>query len=632
MRKVVFVEPKSTHLHVYSRITIPRLGAVLLGTIARDLGYDVRVYIEDIAPVNMSDVLRADLVGISAITSTAPPSYALAEKVRAAGIPTVLGGTHTSFLPEEGLQHADYVIRGEGEGAFVELLEALQGKRDLASVQNLSYKRDSRIVHNPERPKIRDLDTTPMPDFSLVEGWKRGWIVSIATSRGCPFSCTFCSVPGMYGHAFRTHSVDRVLAELKRHRDASYIFFADDIFNANKKRTKELLTRMIAEELTPEWGAQVRTEAADDPEMLELMRRSNCFNVYVGFESINPRTLQLFNKKQDLAKIERSINTFHKYKIKIHGMFVVGSDEDEVETLDATAKFAVKHGLESVQFLILTPLPGSPDWDNLYARGSKDILTRDWSLYDGHHVVHQPRKLSPYELQVGAMKAMKKFYSWGTIVRSLVIRRDAYSVGIQLYAKHILRDWFKANGAYVAKLKRELYGEVERVREEGKAKAWKRVAVPDMFLQHQLGGMLQRFLADLGVEVVPLPIQVQVTSEAYIMPGAADTLHRLRERVDVVIAPIVKRAAQGQEDFSVRLNALAKSLQANYDRVRVITLPINFEQGPIFESYAKIGLLFTKKLSRVRKAYYEAGERLGFWGANALSLAPTAQTDTPTQP
>jgi len=635
MTKVVFVEPKSTHLHVYSRITIPRLGAVLLGTIARDLGCDVRVYIEDIAPVNMSDVLRADIVGISAITSTAPPSYALAEKVRAAGIPTVLGGNHTSFLPEEGLQHADYVIRGEGEGAFVELLEALQGKRDLASVQNLSYKRDGRIVHNPERPKIRDLDTIPMPDFSLVEGWKPGWIVSIVTSRGCPFSCTFCAVPGMYGHAFRTHSVDRVLAELKRHKDASYIFFADDIFHANKKRTKELLGRMIAEGLTPEWGAQVRTEAADDPELLDLMRRSNCFNVYVGFESINPRTLTLFNKKQDLAKIERSIDTFHRSKIKIHGMFVVGSDEDEIDTLDATAKFAVKHGLESVQFLILTPMPGSPDWDNLYARGSKDILTRDWSLYDGHHVVHQPRKLSPYELQLGAMKAMKKFYSWGTIVRSLVIRRDVYSVGIQLYAKHLLQDWFKANGAYVAKLKRELYDEVERVREGGKAKAWKRVAVPDMFLQHQLGGMLQRFLADLGVEVVPLPIQgqeMQATSEADIMPGAADALHRLRERVDLVIAPIVKRAAQGQEDFSNRLNALAKSLQANYDRVRVITLPINFEQGPIFESYAKIGLLFTKKLSRVRKAYYEAGERLGFWGANALSLAPATPAADPMSP
>jgi len=621
MRTVVLVEPKSTHLHVYSRVAIPRLGAVLLGTLLRDRGYQVQVFIEDIAPIDMRAVLAADLVGISAITSTAPPSYRLADQVRAAGIPVVLGGTHTTFMADEGLDHADYVVRGEGEGAFLELVEALEGRGAVADIRNLSYWQDGRRVHNPERPKLADLDANPIPDFGLVAGWKRGGIVSVATSRGCPFVCTFCSVPGMYGHAFRTHSIDRVLAELRVHREASYIFFADDIFNANRRRTRELLSRMIAEELTPEWGAQVRTEVADDPEILDLMRRSRCFNVYVGFESINPRTLKLFNKKQDLAKIERSIERFHAHRIRIHGMFVVGSDEDDLETLDATARFATSRGIESVQFMILTPCPGSPDWDRLYARGSKDILTRDWSLYDGHHCVHQPRNLSPYELQVGAFRAMRKFYSWPNILRTLAIRRDAYAAGIQLYGKRLIRDWGKANAGYVAKLRQALYGEVERVRAGG-VTTWKRVAVPDIFLQHRLGGLLQRFLADLGVEVISLPVEVQGTSEAYIMPTAADALHRLRERVDLVITPIVKRAAQGHEDLSLRLNALAKALQANLDRRwKVIALPINEEQGPIFESFAKIGLVFTGNLQRVRAAYVQAGERLGFWGAGAVPLA-----------
>lgn len=633
MRKIVLVEPKSTHLHVYSRVAIPRLGVVLLGTILRNLGYDVRVYIEDIAPIDMQDVLSADVVGISTITSTAPPSYALADKVRAAGIPVVLGGTHTSFMADEGLQHADYVVRGEGEGALVELLEALRGKHDLSTIHNLSYRQDGRVVHNPERPMIRDLDVNPIPDFDLVHGWKRGGIVSIATSRGCPYSCTFCSVPGMYGHAFRTNSVNRVIDELKRHRDASYVFFADDIFTANKRRTKELLSRMIAEGVTPEWGAQVRTETVDDPEVLRLMQQSNCFNVYVGFESINPRTLKLFQKKQDVAKIERAIERFHAHKVRIHGMFVIGSDEDEIETLDATAKFAMSRGLESVQFMILTPCPGSPDWDHLYAKGNKDILTNDWSLYDGHHVVHQPRKLSPYELQIGAMRAMKKFYSWGTILRSLVVRRDVYTAGIQLYGKRLIHEWYKVNAGYVAKLRQNLYGEGERVRDAGLVKTWKRVAVPDIFLQQRLGQLLQRFLADLGVEVIPLPTEVQATHEAYLMPTGVDALHRLRERVDVIVAPIVKRASAGHEEISLRLNALTKALQANLDRLpRVIALPINEEQGPIFETFAKVGLVYTHNLKRVRSAYYQAGERLGFWGANTLAMAPatTGQgTDSP---
>src|SRR5687767_7506637 len=108
LRKLVFVEPKSTHLHIYSRVCIPRLGSVLLATIMRARGYDVRVYIEDIQAIDMAEVLSADLVAVSAITSTSPQSYALADTARAAGAIVVLGGTHTSFLPEEGLQHADF--------------------------------------------------------------------------------------------------------------------------------------------------------------------------------------------------------------------------------------------------------------------------------------------------------------------------------------------------------------------------------------------------------------------------------------------------------------------------------------------------------------------------------------------
>ncbi|MGH7300855.1 MAG: B12-binding domain-containing radical SAM protein, partial [Candidatus Rokuibacteriota bacterium] len=238
LRTLVFVEPKSTHLHIYSRVCIPRLGSVLLATIMRGRGYDTRTYIEDIHALDMPDILSADLVGISAITSTAPQSYRLADKVRAAGGIVVMGGTHTSFLPEEGLQHADFVIRGEGEFAFQELVEAIERGGGFEKIQNLSYLAEGRAVHNPERPKIPNLDVNPIPDYHLIQGWKSGGVISIATSRGCPFSCTFCSVPGMYGHAFRTHSIDRVLQELELHKGNMYTFFADDIFTANKKRVK----------------------------------------------------------------------------------------------------------------------------------------------------------------------------------------------------------------------------------------------------------------------------------------------------------------------------------------------------------------------------------------------------------
>jgi len=601
LKKAVLVEPSSTHLHVYSRFTIPRLGSVLLGTIMRDRGYDVKVYIEDIVPVDMADLLSADVVGISSITSTAPPSYRLAAKVREAGIPVVLGGTHTTFLPDEGLDHADYVIRGEGEYAFPELVEAIEQGRGLEAIQGLSYWRDGRKIHNPERPRLQNLDDNPIPDFSLVKGYGRRGIASVATSRGCPFPCTFCSVPGMYGSGFRTHSIDRVLAELKGHAGTPYIFFADDIFTANKKRTKELLGRMIAEGVSPpQWGAQVRTETVEDDELLALMRRSNCFNVFVGFESINPKTLKLFKKKQDLAKIERSIGKFHDHGIKIHGMFVVGSDEDDVETIYETARFARAHQIESIQLMILTPIPGSPDWSAVYSQGKVDILTNNWELYDGHHCVHQPRKIAPYELQMASMKATEEFYSWGAIMESL-FKRDLYTTVMRFSAKRLLKDWWKdpENCAWSEKLREDLYAERQRA---GKATP-AAVAVPEVFMQDQAGRLLERFLHELGVRVTPLA------------EPAAEALHRLSQTVDLIITPLVQRAAQGKEEFYQRLGSVTAAIQSNLDKLpRVIQLPLNAEQGPVFESFAKVGLLFSGNLNRIREAYNRAAEVIGLWG------------------
>ena len=600
LKKIVFVEPKSTHLHIYSRICIPRLGSVLLATIMRAKGYDVRVYIEDIQAIDMQEVLSADLVAVSAITSTAPQSYRLADRVREAGGIAVMGGTHVSFLSEEGLAHADYVVRGEGEFAFQELVEAIERGEGFEKIQNLSYLTDGRVVSNPERPKIPNLDVNPMPDYHLIAGWKPGGVISVATSRGCPFSCTFCSVPGMYGHAFRTHSVERVLDELQHHKGNMYTFFADDIFTANKKRVKDLLRGMIDRGLTPEWGAQVRTETVDDPELLELMRDSNCFNVYVGFESINPRTLKLFQKKQDLGKIERSIERFHAHKIRIHGMFVVGSDEDDVETIDATADFALKHDIDSIQFMIMTPIPGSPDWTDNFAKGDRYVFNKNWQFYDGHHVVHHPRKMSPYELQVAAIGAMEKFYSWRGIALKLM-KRDMYSATIRYFGKKMLRDWWKdtENRQHVDWLKAQLFSEADGTR----GKKMQAVGLPDVLLQESVGRLLQRFLGELGVTVVPLAAAVEDAATAAL------------QKVDCLITPMVKRAALEREEFYNRLASVTAALQTQLEKLPRVSFPVVEGQGPVFEPFAKIGLLFTRNLDRIRAAYKSAGVAEGLWEA-----------------
>jgi hypothetical protein len=340
----------------------------------------------------------------------------------------------------------------------------------------------------------------------------------------------------------------------------------------------------------------------DDPELLQLMRDSNCFNVYVGFESINPRTLKLFNKKQDVAKIERAIDRFHSHGIKIHGMFVIGSDEDDVETLDETVRFARGHDIDSVQFMIMTPIPGSPDWDALYARGTKYVISDNWQMYDGHHVVHQPRRMSPYELQIGAIKAMEKFYSWGGIVQKLA-KGDVYYAAIRYWGKKMLREWWKdqENRQHVAWLKDQIYAERKQVGH----RSLRRVGLPEVLLQDTLGQLLRRFLDELDVTVVPL-------AEAAV-DVAADAASRARERIDCLITPIVKRAEQERAEFYTTLNTVTESLRAQWDRLPKVAFPLVGDQGPVFEPFARIGLLFTSNLDRIRRAYVTAGAAQGLW-------------------
>jgi radical SAM superfamily enzyme YgiQ (UPF0313 family) len=126
IKQISFIEARSPGEHIYSKFPIPRLGAVLLGTILKNQGYTVKVFVEDIAPIDWSFVESSDLVGISTITSTAPRAYALADLIRRKGIPVILGGPHPTFLPEEALRHADYVVRGEADMTILPLIESLK--------------------------------------------------------------------------------------------------------------------------------------------------------------------------------------------------------------------------------------------------------------------------------------------------------------------------------------------------------------------------------------------------------------------------------------------------------------------------------------------------------------------------
>lgn len=451
MRKIIFIEPKSPNLHIFSQFPLPRLGLFILGSILKDYGWDVEIIVEQSQKIDFEKMKTVDMVGISTITPTAPRAYAIANRIRSSGVPVIIGGPHVTFLPDEALEHADYVIRGEAEEALISFIESWENGKRFSEVPNLSYKIDGKIIHNPLKPLQRSLDENPFPDFSLSKYVRKkiGGMTTIPfqTSRGCPFHCSFCSVTGMFGKAYRFRSTENIIEELRRYNpEKNTIFFYDDNFTANRKRARELLKRMIEEDFNFQWSTQVRVDIAKDPELMGLMKKAGCHTVYVGMESVNPESLKSMKKQQTVEEMAQAMQMFRQHRIHVHGMFVYGFDEDDWHTVRETVKFAKKAKFSSTQFMILTPLPGSEFYNKVTCENR--IQFHDWALYDAHHAVFKPKQLSLFELQHAQIYSHSKFYSFIEIIRH-AISFAWVEFAIAVYARNLSRLWKKQNKTFL---------------------------------------------------------------------------------------------------------------------------------------------------------------------------------------
>jgi len=419
--KIIFIEPHSSKANVYSKLHMPLLGPIYLGTILRNLGHEVEIYNEDIYKPDYSK-LSADLIGISILTSVAKRGYEIAKKFPKEKV--IIGGVHASLLPQEALRFARQVVIGEAEEVIASVAEG---------------KIKDEIVYG--RP-VQDLDSLPHPDFSLVKGIKLpSAIMPISTSRGCPFDCSFCSVTKIFGRKYRFRSAENVIAELLSREKKQRFFFCDDNFTAYPKRTNRLLELMLKNKING-WSCQVRCDAAKDEELLEMMAKAGCSVVCVGFESVNHKTLQAYQKKQSVSDIIHAIRAFHRKKIKIHGMFVLGSDNDNEKTIWETLKFAIKQKIDTLQLTILTPFPGTKVHEELQMQ--KRIFSRDWELYDGQHIVFSPKLLSAKALQLGVIRAYVEFYSLSRFF-SLLLKLRFRNAMFRFMGHLIIKDWIGHN-------------------------------------------------------------------------------------------------------------------------------------------------------------------------------------------
>lgn len=550
MKNILLIEPRPPGFHVYSSFPVPRVGLFILGAIMREKGYSASVYLQSVERIPINAMREADVVAISSTTSTANEAYHLARAARHEGKLVVMGGPHVTFVPEEALAHCDVVVRGEGEESFPLVVDALLSGAPLDGIDGISFMRDGTVVTTPARPLIEDLNALPYPDYSLASRMPRVRVAPVITSRGCPFDCTFCSVTEMFGRRYRYRSAENVAGELERYPGKA-IFFADDNFTAVPSRTMELLKIMKDRGLASHgWTAQTRVEVARNKELLTAMADTGCTRVYVGFESVNPKTLERFNKKQNPDDVAECIRIMHTHGIAVHGMFILGADDDEPETLRDTAVFANRMRIDSVQFLALTPLPGTRTTDELAAQGR--IITRDWQFYDGHHVVFAPKRMTPYQLHVGIQRAMLQFYNWKQAVR-YAARRDVVNAAVRMIGRGILTKAIRCSRDFSVGLRRYEYKLSEWVR-DGFAFDENSLASSFVRFKARQGDKVRR-----GVEMLRARLTVvdeMKTRAAFIT---------LRGELDVPQARAVMRSARR------RVRRGKTALVLNFENVREIT-------------------------------------------------------------
>jgi radical SAM superfamily enzyme YgiQ (UPF0313 family) len=390
-------KPGQKYIRTWQMEALP--AATLAGLTPRDV--EVRFYDDRMEQIPFDEA--TDLVAISVETYTAKRAYQIATEYRKRRVPVVMGGFHATLCPDEVAEHAEAVVCGEAELLWPRVIDdARHGRLEKFYRQN-------------DRPSLADLK----PDRSIFRGKRYLPIGLVESGRGCHFKCDFCAVQTVFKASQTRRPIDRIIAEIEPlRRERKLFFFVDDNVTSNMAAAKEFFRALIP--LGIRWVSQSSINAAHDEEFLELLKRSGCQGVLIGFESLNPENLKNMNKSFNMMRggFETALANLRRHHIRVYGTFIFGYDRDTAESFPATVKFAREHALYIAAFNHLTPFPGTPLYTRLRNEGR--LLYERWWLderYSYNQIPFQPRGMEPESLQRNCLAARRDFYSWSSIAQ-----------------------------------------------------------------------------------------------------------------------------------------------------------------------------------------------------------------------
>lgn len=351
---------------------------------------DARVQIADESVQKIPFNKEFDLVGISCLTGTAPRAYEIAARFREKNATVVLGGVHVTLRPEEAAAHADAIVTGFAERTWGQLLRDFTAGR-------LKPRYDSTA------PALNNL---PPPRRDLQKRW--GYMVpnTVFATRGCRSVCDFCSVPAA-GYGWHKRPIAEVIDEIRGFSRKRFVF--DDVnLTDDPAYAKELFKALVP--LKKMWGGLASTRILEDDELLELIHESGCVYLLIGFESFSSDSLSSIHKSFNKVEQYRElIRRLHGLNIIVMGCFIFGFDHDDKNVFDDTVDLVDQLKIDIPRYAVFTPYPGTPAFEKLEAEGR--LLHREWEYYDTQHVVFQPRRMSPGELDEGFKRAFKRSFS-----------------------------------------------------------------------------------------------------------------------------------------------------------------------------------------------------------------------------